>query len=202
MPTSRPPNQISLSTFRTRPPVGKHRVTLPRRVKQLIELMVWGDPDADVAPMSVTEAARYMKISNVTAKGYLRHAGGRAHYLACLTQLRDSERARNLHTAIGIRDDSEMKKSAAGNRVRLESARFLEGEPDDRRNTNSGAASIPGIVIMINTDRSVAVDETVIEVSPVQVPDSAVTTIQPSGKTTRPSAIGSRREISANEETP
>ena len=194
MPTSRPPNQISLSTFRTRPPVGKHKVTLPRRVKQLIELMVWGDPAADLAPMSVTEAARHMKISNATANGYLRHAGGRAHYLACLAQLRDSERARNLHTAIGIRDDSEMKKSAAGNRVRLESARFLEGEPDDRRNTTSGTVTMPGVVIMIGVDRgSVEVDDTIIEVSPVQMGPVEVSALP---------GRGSKRVFDENGETP
>jgi len=146
MPTVIAPNPISLSTFENRPALGKRRVALPPRVAQQIELMIFGDVDANLAPMSLREAARHMGISERTARKYLRHSGGRAHYLACLALLRDSERARNLHTAIDIRDDPEMKKSAAGNRARIEAARFLEGEPEGDRRVNPGAVPVtPGI---------------------------------------------------------
>jgi hypothetical protein len=72
-------------------------------------------------------AATQMSIGQNTARTYRGYPAFKGYYLNCLAEIRDGERDRNLMTAVEIRDDETMKRSAAGGRVRIEAARFIEG---------------------------------------------------------------------------
>ena len=125
MPSPRPKPSLGLRDFR-RPALGKKAPDIPPRAKQLIELMTVGPADGSAPPMTLDQAAVRMGIKRSTAAYYFRLPGARSFYLQILQDLREGERVQNLHAAVGIRDDDEMKKTAAGNRVRLEAVRFLE----------------------------------------------------------------------------
>jgi hypothetical protein len=163
------PNDLTRSDFTGRKlENGKKKARVPARVAKLVDLMIWGDPDTDTPALSLDEAARKLSIKLKSAREYLRHPTARAHYLANLAQLRDSERARNLHTAIGIRDSSAKEESAAHRRVAVEAMHFLEGEPEDMRRYQQPSAHVsPGIVVQVSVgNRSLEVDDTLIEVNP------------------------------------
>lgn len=74
------------------------------------------------------QAAERAGISDSALYKAFRNPEVMRHYMAEVAALRTAEQARNLHTAIGIRDSEEMAKTAAGNRVRLQAAAFLHGE--------------------------------------------------------------------------
>jgi hypothetical protein len=125
MPSPRPPRPITRRHFRGAG--GRKAVPLPPRARQLIELMVIGHRGSGPLPME--QAAAIMGIKIPTARDYFRRPGAVAYYDQLVTDMRTGERARNVRVAIDIRDDRAMSESAAGNRVRLEAARYIDGEP-------------------------------------------------------------------------
>jgi hypothetical protein len=116
--------------------------SLPGKAREVAELMADG--------FSRTNIAEKMGVKPSTVRRYEFFPGFKAHYLQSLEAIREGERGRNLKAAIGIRDDQEMAKSAAGNRARLEAARFLEGR-DGGVTVNVGvnATIAPGYQVVI-----------------------------------------------------
>jgi hypothetical protein len=151
MPSPQPPTTISRRDFRA-PPIGKRQVPdLPARGRQLIDLMTFGPDDGSSPPMTIHEAAAHMGITLKFARSYFRHHGARRYYMQLLQEMQDSERARNLHTVVGIRDDASLKETAAGQKVRLEAVRHLDGEKQGGAgvtvNLGIGVQVTPGYVI-------------------------------------------------------
>jgi hypothetical protein len=149
MPSPRPPRTITRRDFRA-PAIGKRKVQdIPPRARQLIELMTWEN-------LRLDEAAARMGIKSSTARQYHALPGSRRYYLQILDRMRESELARNLHTAVEIRDDGTMKASAAGNRARIESMRFLEhrDQASVTFNANIGINNVPGYQVGISQEHA------------------------------------------------
>lgn len=121
---------------RKRPP------TMPRRAKELVELMAFGAPDGSAGPMDLDQAARHMGIAVGTAANYLRHPLARQHYMQQMQVLRDGTRARNLQRAKEIRDQSENLTAAVA------ALKWLEPADEARNlNINVGVQVSAGYVI-------------------------------------------------------
>ena len=157
MPSPRPKAPLGLRDFGFPRPKRRPAAPIPPRAATLIRLMVYGPDDAASPPMTLTEAAVHMGIKRSTAAHYFRHPAARAEYLRLVRDLREAEQARNLHAATSIRDDDQMKASAAGNRARVEAMRFIEHDSDDKRggvHINVGVAvqSQPGYIVRAVSD--------------------------------------------------
>lgn len=148
MPLKTPPATIGFHDFPRRGRVKKNAPEIPPRAQELIRLMTLGADDG-TPPMTFDEAYQRMGIKKGTAAEYFRHPKARAYYLSLLAGLREREMAKNLATAVEIRDDAEMAKSAAGNRARVEAMKFIEGDhgPQGGVQVNVGVAISPGYVI-------------------------------------------------------
>jgi hypothetical protein len=104
-------------------------------------------PNAGV-PVSRQDAAKLAGISDEHLRKAFRNPVIVKAYNDELDVLRSSARAMNLHTAIGIRDDKEMAKSASGNRVRIDAARFIEGRDVPANvQVNVGVNIAPGYLV-------------------------------------------------------
>jgi hypothetical protein len=86
-----------------------------------------------------------MGIKSDTARQYHALPGSRRYYLQILDRIRESELARNLHTAVEIREDQKLKLSAAGARARIESMRFLEHRDQASVTFNANIANNVGV---------------------------------------------------------
>jgi hypothetical protein len=137
---------------------------LPRRAAELVELMVLGDPDRPLdGPMSLEQAAARMGIkAKSTGRFYLNLPNARSYFNSLCEKLREGEVPRNLWAAIGIRDDQEMKKTAAGNRVRLEAIKSIEKRDGTGVNVSvnvGGAEIVPGYLVALPAAYAAGADE-------------------------------------------
>jgi hypothetical protein len=129
---------------------------LTRIERQIAYRMVEGLP----RPLTLEEAARAEGYRLKRARTYLADLPAFNVYRAQLLKARrENEAARNLHTAIEIRDD-EGDGSAAIKTVRLKAIGVIEGKPDGASvvvnvNQKSNVASItPGYVIRLPASRA------------------------------------------------
>lgn len=150
MPTLRPPSPLGLRQFPTRRAGKRSKGEIPPRVRELIDLMVFGPPEGG-EPMNLKSAAAHMKIKIDTAGQYLRHPLGRARYMELCRMLRDGEHVQNIRAAIDVRDSEVNRETAAGSRARIEAAKYLDGVHDNGShvvNVNVGVAmSMPGYLV-------------------------------------------------------
>lgn len=107
---------------------GKAPMTLSRKVRDAIEVMVFEGVDRPTA------AAR-VGLSDVTLRLAFSNPVVLAHHRERLEALRASERARNLHFAVRLRDDT-LLEGAAGAVARLKGAQFIEGQRDGGQSVN------------------------------------------------------------------
>jgi hypothetical protein len=124
---------------------------LTRIERQIAYRMVEGLP----RPLTLEEAAKAEGYRLKRARNYLEDLPAFNAYRAQLLKARRmNEEARNLHTAIEIRDD-EGDGSAATKTVRLKACSFIEGKPDAASvtvnvNQQTNVAQIqPGYVIRL-----------------------------------------------------
>src|ERR1700722_16812939 len=127
---------------------------LTRIERQIAYRMVEGLP----RPLTLEEAARAEGYRLKRARQYLADLPAFNAYRAQLLKARrENEAARNLHTAIQIRDD-DGDGSAAIRTVRLKACQFIEGAPDKASvvvNVNQTSNVIsPGYVIRLPASRS------------------------------------------------
>jgi len=129
---------------------------LTRIERQIAYRMVEGLP----RPLTLLEAAKAEGYRLKRARTYLADLPAFNVYRAQLLKARrENEQARNLATAIEIRDD-DGDGSAAIRTVRLKACQFIEGTPDGASvvvnvNQQTNVASItPGYVIRLPASRS------------------------------------------------
>ena len=106
------------------------------KVKQAIDAMIW-----DGVPRG--NAAELVGLKDHSLYKALRLPPVKAYYAQQMQVLRDSERPRNIHRAIQIRD-------AADNMPAMHAIKWLEGEPDQSvSGGRGGAAQSPGVTFVI-----------------------------------------------------
>ena len=99
---------------------GRNLLAVPK-VKKLLNLMIEGEP--------LREAAKAAGMTHVRARMVLHDPAVRRAYFRGMEVLRESERARNIHLAVKLRDDGLANDAtAASKKVALEAARYLDGE--------------------------------------------------------------------------
>lgn len=105
--------------------------------KAAIDLMVWeGLKRADAAAKAgLKDHALYVALTKPHVKQY---------YMTQLDVLRTSERARNIHRAVEIREQTTNQMAS------IQAIKLLEQISDDAPTTR-GAVSLPGLVIVVNT---------------------------------------------------
>jgi hypothetical protein len=123
-----------------------HNIT--RKVRDAITHMVWAGLPRD-------QAAEKAGLSDHGLYKALRSPPVKQHYLAELDVLRTSERARNIHRAVEIREQSTNQMAS------IQAIKLLEQISDDAP-SGRNAQSLPGMVIVINngsaTKEAVTID--------------------------------------------
>jgi len=104
---------------------AKKRIGLTKRIRAAVEALVWGVGD-EVATLE--KAAEAGGISVRAFRDALGKPIVLQYYKEQMKSLREGHRARNLHTAVEIRDDASLKETAAGQRVRLAAAALLDAD--------------------------------------------------------------------------
>jgi hypothetical protein len=133
-----------------RPPQKKKNFGLTVRVKAAIEFIVFGFED-DV--VTAKKAAELAGISERSLREALSKPAVLDHYRKQMAALRNGERGNNFRTAVQIRDDKALAKSASGQRVRLAAAAMLDADlmptPANQGQNNGVTVNvvIPGYVL-------------------------------------------------------
>jgi hypothetical protein len=105
------------------------------KVRVAIDLMVWsGSQRADAAQKAgISEHGLYKALRKPPVKAY---------YMAQLDVLRTSERARNIHTLVEVRDQTTNQMARVQAVARLE-------QIDDEAQVSRGSQALPGLQIVI-----------------------------------------------------
>lgn len=135
-------------------PVETLKIT--RRNKAAIDLMVWEG-------LKRSEAAQKAGLKDHALYVALTKPHVKAYYLGQLDVLRTSERARNIHALIDVRDQTENKMA------RVQAVKTLEQISDDQP-ASGQFRSNPGLVIVVNGG-SVTAQPMTIDASLTQVGD-------------------------------
>lgn len=124
------------------PPKQPKPLKVTGKNKAAIDLMVWeGLKRADAAAKAgLKDHALYVALTKPHVKQY---------YLGQLDVLRTSERARNIHRAVEIREQTSNQMAS------IQAIKLLEQISDDAP-ASRGAQSVPGLVIVVNGGASVA----------------------------------------------
>lgn len=106
------------------------------RLKTAIDKMVWEGARR-------AEAAKSSSMTDHSLRSALNKPHVKAYYRQQLDVLRTSERARNIHALVDVRDQTENKMA------RVQAVKALEQISDDEQ-VNRGQQAAPGMVIVIN----------------------------------------------------
>jgi hypothetical protein len=117
-----------------------------RKVRAAIEAMVWKG-------LHRRDAAKHAEMAEHSLYQALRRPPVRAFYLSQLEVLRTSERARNIHALVAIRDESENDMA----RVRAVSVIESISEAEAARGGYAASPLQPGLVIQVVTTGAEAV---------------------------------------------
>jgi hypothetical protein len=127
------------------------------RLLTALTLMTWGDKKG--RPLQFEDAAPQ---AGLTVRA-LRKALDKPHVREFLTGER--RKAREVFAAANPAVARVLRDTAKNGMVRLGAMKFLEGAPDDHRQTSLQPGVTPGVVVMVNVDRrSAPVDDTLYEV--------------------------------------
>lgn len=118
------------------------------RTERAIHAMVW-------LGLPRKEAAAHVGIEDNSLYRAFRRPAVKALYLSMVEELRTSEKARNIHVLVDVRDNS------ANDMARVQAAKELHRDPEGY-GTNT-MQRVPGVVIQINSSGR---SERVIDVSP------------------------------------
>lgn len=143
------------ASHQKRSAVGKARPgTVSGKLKTAIDAMAYDGADYQAAAQKAGLTTRAVRLA-------LDRPHVKAYYEAQMQVLLTSERARNLHRAVKIRDQ-EVNQTAA-----LNAAKWLH-DPHDRSSIAASSRAVtPGVVVQVNVHAGARqVDETVIEVGP------------------------------------
>jgi len=120
---------------------------ITRVVRTAIEAMVWQG-------LKREQAAQHAGIKDNSLYVALRRPDVKQFYLSELDVLRTSERARNIHALVEVRDQDENKMA------RVQAVKALEQISDDAP-VSRGSVSLPGLVIVVNTGTPVTHQPTI-----------------------------------------
>ena len=139
-----------LAPFQEKPPTkrselklgdktGRSLLAVPR-VRALIAALLEGTP--------IKQAAKDCRMTPWRAKLILRDPVVRKEFFRGLEDLRESQRARNIHAAMKIRDAAfDDDATAATKKVALDAARYLDGDTGGSGGTTVNVNVTPGYVI-------------------------------------------------------
>lgn len=172
--TARPPDRFETLGYkspRKKPEGGPKELTAKHRL--LIEYQLFGCPhdfvrkitrpahqvDKDTGevvtiqkpvepgePLTLIEAADLLRIRRRNARQLAGYPIFRTAFAAELQRLREGEKARSVHTMIGIRDDLGDGK-AADRKVRLEASKAVLGEGEGNRGTTVNVTNQVGVQV-------------------------------------------------------
>lgn len=127
---------------------------LTPRVRKAIEFLVHGFDEDRSLPVRLEDAANRAGISARAFRRARNLPAVDTYYQQEMTALRNGERPTSLRVIAGIRDDTALKATAAGNKVRLDAAKSLAfDQPGQQVNVNVGVGlslETPGYVIRLN----------------------------------------------------
>ena len=129
----------SLATIPPASPLPQRKVkklVVTRKIRTAIEAMVWQG-------LSRKDAAQVAGLVEHSLYVALRSPHVKQHYLAELDVLRTSERARNIHRAVEIREQTSNQMAS------IQAIKLLEQISDDAP-ASRGSVSLPGLVIVVN----------------------------------------------------
>lgn len=112
-------------------------VRIVGKVKRWLDLLIDGKPFKQAAEEAGLRVDR--------ARRLLTHPMVRREYEARVDVLRTSERARNIHVAVEIRDDKTLS-SPAGRKVQLDAAKYLDGADGDSTRASGGSTTVNVVV--------------------------------------------------------
>lgn len=121
------PIQVSptnLAQHRAKRPKSK-RFGLTLKVKAAIDYLVWGHENENV---DLKLAAQLAGLSEKGFKEAITKPIVLEYYRKTMAALRNGERGNNFRTAVQIRDDKHLAKSATGQRVRLQAVQLLDAD--------------------------------------------------------------------------
>jgi hypothetical protein len=113
------------------------KLKITRVVRAAIEAMVWQG-------MKREDAAQHAGMKDNSLYVALRRPDVKQFYLSELDVLRTSERARNIHRAVEIREQTTNQMAS------IQAIKLLEQISDDAP-ASRGSVSLPGLVIVVNT---------------------------------------------------
>jgi len=128
-------------------------------VRRAIDLMVWEGHRRDDAAKAAGMLPK--SLYNAFRKHHVR-----AYYLAQLEVLRMSERARNIHALVRIRDQDENKMAAVAAIKALEAM-----DRDAMPSAGAGPPMTPGFTIIVEQPRPPAPVQPVIDITPLRRPE-------------------------------
>lgn len=135
---------------------------LTPRVRQAVELMIYGRPGDPRARVTLKEAAETVGISERTLKAAVLKPAVMAFHQKIYEALRTGEKPASVRVIAAIRDDVTLRTTAAGQKVQLEAAKALAYEPSSHQvqvNTQvnvDGRSVTPGYVIDLRRDKDSA----------------------------------------------
>lgn len=147
------PDTLIKSRRRRDSVVKRSNAGLTRRIRAAVDNLVYGIGEKTVTKAVAAEA---VGLTSRAFRAALNKPAVLRYYREQVHALRNGESAANVRTAIEIRDDSKLKQTAAGQKVRLAAAAQLDGEPSgnrDRVNVNLAVGVvIPGYVWDLRED--------------------------------------------------
>jgi hypothetical protein len=114
----------ALVQHRAKRPKSK-RFGLTLKVKAAIDYLVWGHENENV---DLNMAAQLAGLSEKGFKEAITKPIVLEYYRKTMAALRNGERGNNFRTAVQIRDDKSLAKSATGQRVRLQAVQLLDAD--------------------------------------------------------------------------
>ena len=132
---------------------------LTPRIRQAVELMVYGRPDDSRARVTLKEAAETVGMTERTLKAAVLKPAVMVYHQKIYEAMRTGEKPASVRVIAAIRDDPTLRSSAAGQKVQLDAAKSLAYEPLAHQvqvNTQvniDGRSVTPGYVIDLSRDR-------------------------------------------------
>ncbi len=132
---------------------------LTPRIRQAVELMVYGRPDDSRARVTLKDAAETVGMTERTLKAAVLKPAVMAYHHKIYEAMRAGEKPASVRVIAAIRDDATLRGTAAGQKVQLDAAKALAYEPLSHAvqiNTQvniDGRSVTPGYVIDLSRDR-------------------------------------------------
>lgn len=139
--------------------VGERRLRIGGKLRAALDLMVFGDENGNTLPWN--DAARAANMNVRAMRRSLEKNHIRQHLRAQRQVFLAAAGAKNISRLVELRDQNENRGAA------VKAVAVLEQMGEQRQGDTASRVITPGIVIVINREREVAVDDTLIEINPL-----------------------------------